>query len=432
MSTPTTRVAFHTMGCKTNFSETSTISREMMAYGLQQVSFRDKADVYVLNSCSVTENADKEARKLIRQARRRNPDAAVAVIGCYAQLQPAEIAAIPGVELVVGAAEKFNLFAHLSSLKANGKATVIQYPIETVQSFQPSFSAAERTRTYLKIQDGCNYNCSFCTIPLARGRSRSDNIANTVNIAQKIAATEAREIVLTGVNIGDYGVDSDENFFQLLQALDNVDGIDRFRISSIEPNLLSDEIINFCAHSKKFVPHFHIPLQSGTDSILRRMKRRYDTALYSSRIEKIINLMPDCCIGVDVIVGFPGEGEEEFLTTQYFLDSLDISYLHVFTFSERENTVAASLDNQVPHDEKAYRSKILHKLSDEKRHAFQDKFLTQIRPVLFERSVNGMSQGYTDNYIRVQVAADMNYENRLLEVILNKNHGPYMNGLVTE
>ena len=432
MSTPTTRVAFHTMGCKTNFSETSTISREMMAYGLQQVSFRDKADVYVLNSCSVTENADKEARKLIRQARRRNPDAAVAVIGCYAQLQPAEIAAIPGVELVVGAAEKFNLFAHLSSLKANGKATVIQYPIETVQSFQPSFSAAERTRTYLKIQDGCNYNCSFCTIPLARGRSRSDNIANTVNIAQKIAATEAREIVLTGVNIGDYGVDSDENFFQLLQALDNVDGIDRFRISSIEPNLLSDEIINFCAHSKKFVPHFHIPLQSGTDSILRRMKRRYDTALYSSRIEKIINLMPDCCIGVDVIVGFPGEGEEEFLTTQYFLDSLDISYLHVFTFSERENTVAASLDNQVPHDEKAYRSKILHKLSDEKRHAFQDKFLTQIRPVLFERSVNGMSKGYTDNYIRVQVAADMNYENRLLEVTLNKNHGPYMNGLVTE
>ena len=432
MSTPTTRVAFHTMGCKTNFSETSTISREMMAYGMQQVCFRDTADVYVLNSCSVTENADKEARKLIRQARRRNPDATVAVIGCYAQLQPAEIAAIPGVELVVGAAEKFNLFAHLSSLKANGKATVIQSPIETVQSFQPSFSAAERTRTYLKIQDGCDYNCSFCTIPLARGRSRSDNIANTVNIAQKIAATEAREIVLTGVNIGDYGLDSDENFFQLIQALDNIDGIDRFRISSIEPNLLSDKIIAFCDHSKKFVPHFHIPLQSGTDSILRRMKRRYDTSLYSSRVEKINNLMPDCCIGVDVIVGFPGEGEEEFLTTQSFLDSLDISYLHVFTFSERENTVAASLDNQVPQEEKAYRSKILHKLSDEKRHAFQDKFLAQVRPVLFERSVNGMSKGYTDNYIRVQVAADMNYENRLLEVTLNKNHGPYMNGLVTE
>ena len=432
MSTPTTRVAFHTMGCKTNFSETSTISREMMAYGMQQVSFRDTADVYVLNSCSVTENADKEARKLIRQARRRNPDATIAVIGCYAQLQPAEIAAIPGVELVVGAAEKFNLFAHLSSLKANGKATVIQSPIETVQSFQPSFSAAERTRTYLKIQDGCDYNCSFCTIPLARGRSRSDNIVNTVNIAQQIADTEAREIVLTGVNIGDYGASGDENFFQLIQALDNIDGIDRFRISSIEPNLLSDEIITFCAHSKKFVPHFHIPLQSGTDSILRRMKRRYDTALYSSRIEKINNLMPDCCIGVDVIVGFPGEGEEEFLTTRSFLNSLDISYLHVFTFSERLNTEAASLDNQVPQEEKAYRSKTLHKLSDEKRHAFQDKFLAQVRPVLFERSVNGMSQGYTDNYIRVQVAADMNYENRLLEVTLNKNHGPYMNGLVTE
>jgi len=432
MSTPTTRVAFHTMGCKTNFSETSTISREMMAYGLQQVSFRDTADVYVLNSCSVTENADKEARKLIRQARRRNPDATVAVIGCYAQLQPAEIAAIPGVELVVGAAEKFNLFAHLSSLKANGKATVIQSPIETVQSFQPSFSAAERTRTYLKIQDGCNYNCSFCTIPLARGRSRSDNIVNTVNIAQQIADTEAREIVLTGVNIGDYGVNGNEDFFQLIQALDNVDGIDRFRISSIEPNLLSDEIITFCAHSKKFVPHFHIPLQSGADPILRRMKRRYDTALYSSRIKQINNLMPDCCIGVDVIVGFPGEGVEDFLTTRSFLDSLDISYLHVFTFSERENTVAASLDNQVPQEEKSYRSKTLHMLSDEKRYAFQDKFLTQARPVLFERSVNGINQGYTDNYIRVHVAADMNYENRLLEVTLNNNYGPYMNGLVTE
>ena len=432
MSTPTTRVAFHTMGCKTNFSETSTISREMMTYGLQQVSFRDTADVYVLNSCSVTENADKEARKLIRQARRRNPDATVAVIGCYAQLQPAEIAAIPGVELVVGAAEKFNLFAHLSSLKANGKATVIQSPIATVQSFQTSFSAAERTRTYLKIQDGCNYNCSFCTIPLARGRSRSDNIANTVNIAQQIAATEAREIVLTGVNIGDYGASGDENLFQLIQALDNVDGIDRFRISSIEPNLLSDEIITFCAHSKKFVPHFHIPLQSGTDSILRRMKRRYDTALYSSRIETINNLIPDCCIGVDVIVGFPGEEEKDFLATRSFLNSLDISYLHVFTFSERLNTEAASLDNQVPQEEKAYRSKTLHKLSDEKRHAFQDKFLAQVRPVLFERSVNGINQGYTDNYIRVQVAADMNYENRLLEVTLNKNYGPYMNGLVAE
>jgi len=432
MSTPTTRVAFHTMGCKTNFSETSTISREMMAHGLQQVSFRDKADVYVLNSCSVTENANKEARKLIRQARRRNPDAAVAVIGCYAQLQPAEIAAIPGVELVVGAAEKFNLFSHLSSLKANGKATVIQSPIETVQSFQPSFSATERTRTYLKIQDGCNYNCSFCTIPLARGRSRSDNIVNTVNIAQQIADTEAREIVLTGVNIGDYGVNGNEDFFQLIQALDNVDGIDRFRISSIEPNLLSDEIITFCAHSKKFVPHFHIPLQSGADTILRRMKRRYDTALYSSRIKQINNLMPDCCIGVDVIVGFPGEGVEDFLTTRSFLDSLDISYLHVFTFSERENTVAASLDNQVPQEEKSYRSKTLHMLSDEKRYAFQDKFLTQARPVLFERSVNGINQGYTDNYIRVHVAADMNYENRLLEVTLNKNYGPYMNGLVTE
>jgi len=432
MSTPTTRVAFHTMGCKTNFSETSTISREMMAHGLQQVSFRDKADVYVLNSCSVTENADKEARKLIRQARRCNPDATIAVIGCYAQLNPVEIAAIPGVELVVGAAEKFNLFAHLSSLKTNGKATVIQSPIETVQSFQPSFSAAERTRTYLKIQDGCNYNCSFCTIPLARGRSRNDNIANTVNIAQQIAITEAREIVLTGVNIGDYGSSGDENFFQLIQALDNVNGIDRFRISSIEPNLLTDEIIAFCAHSKKFVPHFHIPLQSGTDSILRRMKRRYDTALYSSKIEKINDLIPDCCIGVDVIVGFPGEEEDDFLATRSFLKNLDISYLHVFTFSDRVNTEAASLNNKVSKDEKSYRSKIMHMISDEKRFEFYEKCLKQIRPVLFERSVNGMNQGYTDNYIKVQVAADMNYENKLLEVTLNKNHGSYMSGLFKE
>jgi len=432
MSTPTKRVAFHTLGCKLNFSETATISRDFICHGFEKVDYRDKADIYVLNTCSVTENADKEARKLIRQARRRNPDATVAVIGCYAQLQPAEIAAIPGVELVVGAAEKFNLFAHLSSLKANGKATVIKSPIETVQSFQPSFSAAERTRTYLKIQDGCDYNCSFCTIPLARGRSRSDNIANTVNIAQKIAATEAREIVLTGVNIGDYGASGDENLFKLIQALDNVDGIDRFRISSIEPNLLSDEIITFCAHSKKFVPHFHIPLQSGTDSILRRMKRRYDTALYLSKIEKINNLMPDCCIGVDVIVGFPGEGEEDFITTRSFLHNLDISYLHVFTFSERLNTEAANLDNQVPQEEKAYRSKIMHKLSDEKRYTFQNKFLTQIRSVLFERSLDGINQGYTDNYIRVHVETDMNYDNRLLEVTLNKNHGPHMNGRVTD
>ena len=432
MSTPTTRVAFHTMGCKTNFSETATISREMMAHGLQQVSFREKADVYVLNSCSVTENADKEARKLIRQAHRCNPDAAVAVIGCYAQLNPAAIAAIPGVELVVGSAEKFNLFAHLSSLKSSGKATVIQSPIETVQSFQPSFSAAERTRAYLKIQDGCNYNCSFCTIPLARGQSRSDNISNTVNIAKQISVTEAREIVLTGVNIGDYGSNGDENFFQLIQALDNVNGIDRYRISSIEPNLLTDEIISFCAQSKKFMPHFHIPLQSGTDSILRRMKRRYDTGLYSSKIEKINNLIPDCCIGVDVIVGFPGEKEEDFLETRTFLNSLDISYLHVFTFSERANTEAASSNNKVPQKEKAYRSKTLHMISDEKRFAFQEKCLKQIRPVLFERSVNGMNQGYTDNYIKVQVSTDVNYENNLLEVTLNNNCGSHMSGLVSE
>ena len=418
MSTPTTRVAFHTMGCKTNFSETSTISREMMAYGLQQVSFRDTADVYVLNSCSVTENADKEARKLIRQARRRNPDATVAVIGCYAQLQPAEIAAIPGVELVVGAAEKFNLFAHLSSLKANGKATVIQSPIETVQSFQPSFSAAERTRTYLKIQDGCDYNCSFCTIPFARGRSRSDNIANTVNIAQQIAATEAREIVLTGVNIGDYGASGDENLFQLIQALDNVDGIDRFRISSIEPNLLSDEIITFCAHSKKFVPHFHIPLQSGTDSILRRMKRRYDTALYSSRIETINNLIPDCCIGVDVIVGFPGEEEKDFLATRSFLNSLDISYLHVFSYSMRNNTDAVKIEDKIPNDIITERSKMLHRLSMMKKRHFYNNNIGSVKWILIENFEDGFLFGHSENYIPVRISGSPNDVNKIIPVRL--------------
>ena len=287
MSTPTTKVAFHTMGCKTNFSDTSTISNEMLSHGYQKVSYKEEADIYVLNTCSVTENADKEARKLIRQARRRNPYAKIAVIGCYAQLQPDQISNIAGVDLVLGASEKFNLLTHLNSLNDNNESKIVRLPINQNNSFQSSFTNGERTRSYLKIQDGCNYNCSFCTIPLARGRSRSDTIENTVKIAQNIADSGAKEIVLTGINIGDFGSTNNENFFQLIKTLDNLKGIERFRISSIEPNLLSNEIISFCANSNKFVPHFHIPLQSGSDSILQSMKRRYNTDLYKSRVEHI-------------------------------------------------------------------------------------------------------------------------------------------------
>ena len=287
MSTPTTKVAFHTMGCKTNFSDTSTISNEMLSHGYQKVSYKEEADIYVLNTCSVTENADKEARKLIRQARRRNPYAKIAVIGCYAQLQPDQISNIAGVDLVLGASEKFNLLTHLNSLNDNNQSKIVRLPINQNNSFQSSFTNGERTRSYLKIQDGCNYNCSFCTIPLARGRSRSDTIENTVKIAQNIADSGAKEIVLTGINIGDFGSTNNENFFQLIKTLDNLKGIERFRISSIEPNLLSNDIISFCANSNKFVPHFHIPLQSGSDSILQRMKRRYNTHLYNSRVEHI-------------------------------------------------------------------------------------------------------------------------------------------------
>ena len=316
MSTPTTRIAFHTMGCKTNFSETSTISSEMQRYGYEKVSYKDEADIYVLNTCSVTENADKEARKLIRKARRLNPFAKIAVIGCYAQLQPEQISKIHGVDLVLGASEKFNLLSHLNSLNGTNESKIITSTIKNISSFQPSFTNGERTRSYLKIQDGCNYNCSFCTIPLARGRSRSDTIENTVKIAQNIADSGAKEIVLTGINIGDFGSEKDESFLQLIMTLDNLKGIERFRISSIEPNLLSDEIISFCADSNKFVPHFHIPLQSGSDSILKSMKRRYNTDLYKSRVEYIKELIPDCCIGVDVIVGYPGEGEEHFEQTK--------------------------------------------------------------------------------------------------------------------
>jgi len=431
MSTPTTRIAFHTMGCKTNFSETSTISSEMQRYGYEKVSYKDEADIYVLNTCSVTENADKEARKLIRKARRLNPFAKIAVIGCYAQLQPEQISKIPGVDLVLGASEKFNLLSHLNSLNGTNESKIITSTIKNISSFQPSFTNGERTRSYLKIQDGCNYNCSFCTIPLARGRSRSDTIENTVKIAQNIADSGAKEIVLTGINIGDFGSEKDESFLQLIMTLDNLKGIERFRISSIEPNLLSDEIISFCADSNKFVPHFHIPLQSGSDSILKSMKRRYNTDLYKSRVEYIKELIPDCCIGVDVIVGYPGEGEEHFEQTKAFIESIDISYLHVFSYSQRKDTLAASLNNQVTKEHKDYRSKALHILSNKKQTEFYNQYINTIRPVLVEQSINGKIQGFTDNYIKVNIDKHLSCQNTIISVLLNDNKGSYMQGEIT-
>jgi len=419
------------MGCKTNFSETSTISSEMQRYGYEKVSYKDEADIYVLNTCSVTENADKEARKLIRKARRLNPFAKIAVIGCYAQLQPEQISKILGVDLVLGASEKFNLLSHLNSLNGTNESKIITSTIKNISSFQPSFTNGERTRSYLKIQDGCNYNCSFCTIPLARGRSRSDTIENTVKIAQNIADSGAKEIVLTGINIGDFGSEKDESFLQLIMTLDNLKGIERFRISSIEPNLLSDEIISFCANSNKFVPHFHIPLQSGSDSILKSMKRRYNTDLYKSRVEYIKELIPDCCIGVDVIVGYPGEGEEHFEQTKAFIENIDISYLHVFSYSQRKNTLAASLNNQVTKEHKDYRSKALHILSNKKQTEFYNQYINTIRPVLVEQSINGKIQGFTDNYIKVNIDKHLSCQNTIISVLLNDNKGSYMQGEIT-
>ena len=427
MSTPRTSIAFHTMGCKTNFSETSTISSEMLSHGYKKVSYKDKADIYVLNTCSVTENADKEARKLIRQARRLNPVAKIAVIGCYAQLQPGQISTIPGVDLVLGAKEKFNLLSHLNTLNEKNESTIVRSPIGNTKSFYPSFTNGERTRSYLKVQDGCNYSCTFCTIPMARGRSRSDTIKNTVKIAQKIADAGTKEIVLTGINIGDFGSDG-EDFLQLITTLDNIKGIDRFRISSIEPNLLTDDIISFCADSNKFVPHFHIPLQSGSNPILKNMKRRYTTNLYESRVHFIKQLIPDCCIGVDVIVGYPGEKNDHFKETKVFLESLDISYLHVFSYSQRKDTLAATMENHVTKEEKELRSKTLHILSNEKRHQFYNQFENTVRPVLIEKSNNIITQGFTDNYIKVHIEENISIQNTIVSVLLKKNNGSYMEG----
>ena len=423
MSTPTKRIAFHTMGCKLNLSETGTISRDFIQHGFQKVSYKEKADIYVLNTCSVTENANKEARKLIRQAKRRNPDSSIAIIGCYAQLKPNEISKIKGVDLVLGAKEKFNLLTHLEKLDIKDKTKIVESDIRGINSFKPSYSSAERTRSFLKIQDGCNYTCSFCTIPLARGKSRSDSIKNTMETAKKITNRGAREIVLTGVNIGDFGHGTTETFYDLIQQLDTINELDRIRISSIEPNLLSTQIIDFCATSKKIMPHFHIPLQSGSNKILQSMRRRYNRELYEEKIIKIKNLIPDACIGVDVIVGFPGETDSEFFKTYDYLKELDISYLHVFSYSERENTEAIKIKDVVNFEERAERSKMLHILSNKKTHLFNDKFLNSNRLVLFESIKNGKVIGHTDNYIQVQVDGDSKLINKILPVNLELNRG---------
>ena len=428
MSTQAKRVAFHTLGCKLNFSETATISRDFLRHGFEKVNYRDKADIYVLNTCSVTENADKEARKFIRQAKQRNPNSSVAVIGCYAQLKPNDIAAIDGVDIVLGAEEKFNLLNHLDSINLNGSTKVIQSEIDHVHKFTPSYSSSERTRSFLKIQDGCDYTCSFCTIPLARGQSRSDTISNTLKVAKEVAETDTREIVLTGINIGDYGKGSSETFFDLIQQLDLLDGIDRIRISSIEPNLLTNEIIEFCASSKKIMPHFHVPLQSGSDKILGAMRRRYKRDLYVNRVTRIKQTIADACIGVDVIVGFPGETEKDFLDTYNFLNELDISYLHVFTYSERPNTDAIEMSEIVSKEIRRERSKMLHILSDKKRRFFHDQFISKYRPVLFESMKNGKLSGHTDNYIQIQIEGGSELINSIHSIKLVDNHGTVVDG----
>ncbi|MCG9900050.1 MAG: tRNA (N(6)-L-threonylcarbamoyladenosine(37)-C(2))-methylthiotransferase MtaB [Hydrotalea sp.] len=420
------RVAFHTLGCKLNFSETSTLTRLMEKEGFEKRGFDEEADVYVINTCSVTDNADKECRQLVRRIQRRSPESMVVITGCYAQLKPKEIAEIPGVDLVLGAAEKFNIAEHIRELTKGDSAKICSCDIEDVTGFTSSYSLNDRTRTFLKVQDGCDYGCTFCTIPMARGKSRSDTIDQVVKNAQLLAEKGVKEIVLTGVNLGDFGKGPNgdapvglnqrpENFFKLIQALDQIDGIERFRISSIEPNLLTNEIIDFVAESKRFMPHFHIPLQSGSNEVLRLMRRRYRRELYTERVSRIKEKMPHCAIGVDVIVGSNGETEEYFKETFDYLHSLDISYLHVFTYSERDNTKALEIDYVVPVAVRNERNKILRNLSYMKMQFFTQQFSGSSRKVLWESANrNGMIEGYTDNYIRVQAPFKEEWCNQIM------------------
>ncbi|MEN9381395.1 MAG: tRNA ((6)-L-threonylcarbamoyladenosine(37)-C(2))-methylthiotransferase MtaB [Bacteroidota bacterium] len=424
-------VAFHTLGCKLNFSETSTLSRQLELAGFEKKQFTDKADVYVINTCSVTENADKECRQLVRRIQRNAPESFVVITGCYAQLKPKEIATIPGVDLVLGAAEKFNLVQHLSTLTKGEETKICSCDIEEVSGFNASFSVNDRTRTFLKVQDGCDYSCSFCTIPMARGKSRSDSIENVVKQAQGLAENGVKEIVLTGINLGDFGKGADggkkstENFFELVKALDQETNIPRYRISSIEPNLLTNEIIEWVAGSKHFMPHFHIPLQSGSDTVLKLMQRRYNSELYADRIKSIKSIMPHACIGVDVIVGSPGETEAYFKESFDFIHSLDISYLHVFTYSERAMTKALDIKPVVPIQVRNERNKILRNLSYQKQQFFNAQHIGETRSVLFEsikqKDPNDipMLEGYTDNYIKIITPYRAEWSNQIVDWKIN-------------
>jgi len=404
------KVGFYTLGCKLNFSETSTISRDFVEEGFERVEFSEYADIYVINTCSVTDNADRKFKTIVKQAQKSNPHAFVAAIGCYAQLKPQELADIHGVDLVLGATEKFKITDYINDLSKNDFGEVHSCEIQDADFYVGSYSIGDRTRAFLKVQDGCDYKCTYCTIPLARGISRSDKLDNVLKNANDIAMKGIKEIVLTGVNIGDYGKGEygnkkhEHTFFDLVKALDDVVGVERLRISSIEPNLLGDDVIDFVAQSKSFVPHFHIPLQSGSNDILKLMRRRYLKELYVERIMRIKTKMPHACIGVDVIVGFPGETEERFLETYNFLANLDISYLHVFTYSERDNTVASTLSDIVSKNIRAKRSKMLRSLSVKKRRAFYESQLNTVRNVLFEaENRQGYIQGFSDNYVKIKV-----------------------------
>jgi threonylcarbamoyladenosine tRNA methylthiotransferase MtaB len=425
-------VAFHTLGCKLNFSETSTLSRSLEAEGFLKKEFDDLADVYVINTCSVTDNADKECRQLVRRIQRKAPASTVVITGCYAQLKPREISEIPGVDLVLGAAEKFNIAAHLREFTKGDSAKISSCDIEDVSSFNASYSLNDRTRTFLKVQDGCDYTCSFCTIPMARGKSRSDSISNVVRNAEALAAKGVKEIVLTGVNLGDFGLatrlsengdgaiknlrERNESFLELITALETVEGIERYRISSIEPNLLTDSIIHFVAGSKKFMPHFHIPLQSGNNEILGLMRRRYKRELYAEKVAMIKSLMPHCAIGADVIVGFPSESERQFRDTFDFLHALDVSYLHVFTYSERDHTKALEIQPVVPVQVRHERNKALRNLSFMKMQYFTEGQRGQKRKVLFEgHQKNNLMEGYTDNYIRITTPYRQEWANQIVD-----------------
>ena len=421
------KVAFYTLGCKLNFSETSTIARNVANEGFDRVDFTEAADLYVINTCSVTENADKRFKTIVKQALKANENAFIAAVGCYAQLKPEELAAVDGVDLVLGATEKFNLTNYIDDLTKNNEGSVHSCDIEDADFYVGSYSIGDRTRAFLKVQDGCDYKCTYCTIPLARGISRSDTLQNVLKNAAEISSKGIKEIVLTGVNIGDYGKGEfgnkkhEHTFFELVQALDQVKGIERLRISSIEPNLLKNETINFVAQSNCFVPHFHIPLQSGSDTLLKKMKRRYLSGLYVDRVKQIKQVMPHACIGVDVIVGFPGETDELFLETYNFLNELPISYLHVFTYSERENTEAAAMENVVPNNIRAKRSKMLRGLSVKKRRAFYESQIGTERTVLFEaENKEGYIHGFTENYIKVKTPWNPELVNTLQKVKLTK------------